>query len=115
MEFLKEILQAIKEATGISPVAFSIADTANLPAISYTIFRDGNTGAVSSFRLQTRITAQDLATAFDIEEKLSDLLVSLGDEYKFGASIQINGGGTLEDPETGYPQIITYFDITIRS
>lgn len=115
MEFLKEILDAIHEATGITPVAFSIADTAKLPAMSYTIFRQANSGAVSSYRLQTRITAPDLATALGVEEKLSDSLVSLGDEFKFGASIQINGGGTLEDPETGYPQIITYFDITIRS
>lgn len=112
---LKTILTAIKEATGINPVAFSITDETPIPAISYTFYRDGDNGAAASYRLQTRITAPDYATAIGLEEKLVDCLVCVGDEHRFGCSIEANGGGSLLDLETGNPQIINYFDLVSRS
>lgn len=115
MDTLKEILNAIKGATGLNPVAFSIDDETSLPAISYTYYRDADNGATTSYRLQTRITANDYATALGLENKLIDCLVCVGDEHRYGCSIQENGGGSLKDPETGNPQIINYFDLTTRS
>lgn len=52
----------------------------------------------------------------EIENSVADLLVSIGDEERFNTlSIQVNGGGTLLDEQTGLPQLITYYDITARS
>lgn len=59
-----------------------------------------------------RITAESFAEALALEEIIADLLVSLGDEEKFGKlRIEVNGGGTLEDENTGLPQLLTYYDI----
>ena len=51
-----------------------------------------------------------------IEEQIADTLTTLGDEEKLDAlNIEVNGGGTLEDEATGFPQLLTYYDITVRS
>lgn len=48
----------------------------------------------------------------EIEATIADLLCTLGDEEKFGKlRIQVNGGGTLEDENTGLSQLLTYYDI----
>ena len=48
----------------------------------------------------------------EIEETIANLLVSLGDEEKFGKlRIEINGGGSLEDENTRLPMLLTYYDI----
>jgi len=116
MNNFTEILSEISSATGIEPVAFSSKKPQNLPSISYTIYRQGDNAVVERWRFQIRITAESSEEAIDIEETIADLLCSLGDEEKFGAlSIVINGGGTLEDPATGLPQLMTYYDIAFRS
>lgn len=52
----------------------------------------------------------------EINEAIIDTLVTLGDEEKLGAlRIEVNGGGTLEEPETHFPQLLTYFDIQNKS
>lgn len=51
-----------------------------------------------------------------IEEQIADTLTTLGDEEKYSAlNIEVNGGGTLEDETTGFPQLLTYYDIKVRS
>ena len=48
----------------------------------------------------------------EIEATIADLLCTLGDEEKFGKlRIQVYGGGTLEDENTGLSQLLTYYDI----
>lgn len=114
METLKNILAIIRQATGISPQAFETDLKSGLPAITYNFYRTVDNGAVAQYRLQTRVTAQSFTQAMGIEKKLTDALITIGDEYKANCSIQSNGGGTLIDEETNYPQVINYFDITTK-
>lgn len=116
MNNIPDILEEISSATGIEPVPFSSKTIQELPSISYTMYRQGDNAVVETWRFQTRITAESLEEVIDIEETIADLLVSLGDEEKFGTlNIQVNGGGTIEDEATGLPQLITYYDIQMRS
>ena len=116
MNVITNLLSAIKGRTGIEPTPFSSKNISSLPCISYTAYRQGDNAVVESWRFQLRFTAETLAKAVELEEQVADLLVSLGDLADFGAlRIEINGGGTLEDPETGLPQLLTYYDITTKS
>ena len=116
VDTLRSLRSAICSATGIEPVPFSSKTIQELPSISYTMYRQGDNAVVETWRFQTRITAESLEEVIDIEETIADLLVSLGDEEKFGTlNIQVNGGGTIEDEATGLPQLITYYDIQMRS
>ena len=116
MNCIKEILGAIADATGIVPTAFSTSAINELPAINFTAYRQSDNAVVESWRFQTRVTAATLEEAIDVEEIIADTLTSLGDEDKFGSlKIEINGGGTLEDENTGFPQLLTYYDINVRS
>lgn len=116
MNVIGDILEEISSATGIEPVAFSSKTVQELPSISYTMYRQGDNAVVETWRFQTRITAESFEETVDIEEIVADLLCSLGDEEKFGTlNIEVNGGGTIEDEATGLPQLITYYDIRMRS
>lgn len=115
MKNLREILSAIEEATGIKPKAFAIKDIDRLPAMSYTIYRASDNGSKEQWRLQTRITAKSLAEALDMERKLTDALCTIGDETIAGCSIEVDGGGTILEEQSGLPQQLTYFDITTKS
>lgn len=116
MNILTNLLSAIENATGIEPIAFSSSNINTLPSITYTAYRTRDNAVVEDWRFQTRITAENYAEAVSIEEAIADALVSLGDEQNLGSlRIQINGGGTLEDEQTGLPQLITYFDIRTKS
>ena len=116
MNNIQDILTAIEQATDIAPEPFSSKSIASLPSISYTTFRQGDNGVIESWRFQTRITAESVAEAIDLDATVADLLVTLGAEEKHNSlSIRINGGGTLEDERTGLPQFITYYDITTKS
>lgn len=116
MNIIKNLLTAIKEATGIDPVAFSSNRINDLPSITYTAYRTTDNAVVEGWRFQTRITAQRYEDALNIEETIADVLVSLGDEQNLGSlRIQVNGGGTLEDDQTGLPQLITYYDVRTKS
>lgn len=116
MNVIINLLSAIESRTGIEPTPFSSSNIASLPCISYTAYRQGDNAVVESWRFQLRFTAETFAQAVQLEEEVADLLVSLGDLADYGAlRIQINGGGTLEDEQTGLPQLITYYDITTQS
>lgn len=115
MRQLSNLLQAIQAETGVTPSAFSIYSVEELPAISYTIYPQGDTGAVESWRFQTRITADSLVDAMATDQKIRDKIVTIGDATFLDCVIRVNGGGTLEDPESRKPQILTYYDITTRS
>lgn len=114
MVYLPDILASIKEATGISPTAFNTKDKNMVPAINYLAYVARDDGAKQVWRFQTRITAQTYTQALNIDKTLRKLLITLGDEPKFNSMIEINGGGTLEDELTGFPQIISYYDITTK-
>ena len=87
-----------------------------LPSITYTAYRTRDNAVVEGWRFQTRVTAEQYKDAIEIEEAIANVLVSLGDEQNLGSlRIQINGGGTLEDDQTGLPQLITYYDVYTKS
>lgn len=113
MEWLKQFLAEIEKATGIKPTAFQTTQIQALPAINYTIYPSSNDGIKTTWRLQTRIVADDLASALGLYKKL-ETLTTVADETKGGNLVEINGGGTLLDEETNIPQLLTYFDITNR-
>ena len=116
MNNLQDILLAIEQATDIAPEPFSSKSIMSLPSISYIAYRQGDNGVVESWRFQVRVCADDMATAVDLEETIADTLVTLGAEEKLNAlSIEINGGGTIEDERTGLPQLITYYNINTKS
>ena len=116
MNVITTLLSAIGDRTGIEPTPFSSSNINNLPCVSYTAYRQGDNAVVESWRFQIRITAYTLEEAIDIDEEIADALVSLGDMADYGAlRIEVNGGGTLEDEQTGLPQILTYYDITTNS
>lgn len=113
MEWLKQFLADVEKATGIKPTAFQIKTIQALPAINYTIYPSSNDGIKTTWRLQTRIVADDLASALGVYKKL-ETLTTVADETKGGNLVEINGGGTVLDPDTQLPQLLTYFDITNR-
>ena len=111
---LANVLASIKEATGIQPTAFNTKSVNGVPAINYLAYVARDDGAKEVWRFQTRITARTYVEAIEVDRKMRDTLVTLGDEPKFNSKIEVNGGGTLEDEATSYPQIITYYDITTK-
>ena len=113
---IKLVLDAIKDETGITPKPFSSKSVNNFPAITYQVYKTSDDGVKEYWRLQLRISDKSLSSSLGIEKKLSDLLCTIGDEEKFGClNIALNGGGTLEDDLTGVPQIISYYDLLVRS
>ena len=116
MNIITNILTAIEQETGIEPIPFSSSTIQNLPSITYTAYRQGDNAVIETWRFQTRVTAERLEDAIDIEEQIADALVTLGDEEKLGSlRIEVNGGGTLEDETTGLPQLLTYYDVYTKS
>lgn len=116
MDFLEELLSAINEATGLDAEPFTSTTPNFVPCISYQIYRQGDNAVVSNWRFRIRITAETLEEALEIDEAIAETLCSLGDEEKYDTlQIRQNGGGTMEDPETRFPQLLDYYDIMIRS
>lgn len=111
---LESLLGAIKTATGIAPQAYQ-TDKVGKPTITYSFYRVSDDGAVARYRLQTRVFGRTQAEALELEEEITNTLVTLGDSTKWDCSISSNGGGALIDTESNTPQIITYFDIIQRS
>lgn len=110
---LESLLGAIQQATGIAPQAY-MTDKAGKPAITYSFYRATDNGAVATYRLQTRVFGKTQEQAIEVEQKITDSLVTLGDSTKFGCSISSNGGGALLDAETNTPQVLTYFDVVAK-
>lgn len=116
MNILTNLLDAIETATGIKPVAFNSGKINDLPSITYTAYRTQDNAVIEGWRFQTRVTAEHYQDAVDIEQAIANVLVSLGDEQNLGSlRIQVNGGGTLQDQQTGLPQLITYYDVRTKS
>lgn len=116
MNNIRQILGAIGQATGIQPQAFSTRTISQLPAITYLAYPQRDNAIVESWRFQTRITAESLEEAIDIDAAMREALCTLADEESLGSlSIEVNGGGTLEDETTGLPQLLTYYDINTKS
>ena len=112
MNVINTLLSVIEASSGIEPTPFNSSNINNLPSVSYTAYRQGDNAVVESWRFQLRITAESLEEAIELDETIANALVSLGDMPDYGAlRIEINGGGTLEDEETGLPQILSYYDI----
>ena len=117
MNVIQNLLDEIESATSVEPVAFSSKEPiTSLPSITYTAYRQSDNAVVETWRFQTRITAESFEEAIDIDEIIAETLTTLGDEEKYGAlQIEVNGGGTLEDENTGFIQLLTYYDIQTRS
>lgn len=111
---LESLLRAIKDATSVAPQAFQ-TEKVGEPAITYSFYRATDNGAVAQYRLQVRCFGRTMKEAVEMEESISSALVTLGDETKFGCTIESNGGGSMIDSETNTAQILTYFDVTSRS
>ena len=114
MDFLKQILSAIKETCGVQPEAFETYSIDSLPAITYTANRQSDNGAVETWRLEIRATADTLLEALEIDRKISTLLVTVGDEPQFGCNPIVQNGGGVMNP-LGKSQAIAYYDITKKS
>lgn len=110
---LEALLGAIKDATGVAPKAFQTKSVGK-PAITYSFYRATDNGAVAQWRLQVRVFGRTMREAVELEEKVSDALVTVGDETRFGCSIESNGGGSMIDADTNTAQLLTYFDVTTR-
>ncbi len=116
MNIIRQLNAAVEEAAGIAPRAFSSRTITQLPCVTYQAYRQGDNAVVESWRYQLRVTAETLEEAIDIEEAIADALVTLGAEEKLSSlTIQVNGGGTVEDELTGLPQLLTYYDVTTKS
>lgn len=116
LDILTTLLGIAKDATGINPVPFQTESYAeNLPALTYSFYCSTDDGAKAQYRLLTRVHAKSYQECLELSGKLSQALVTLGDETNAGLVIAGNGGGSLVDSETGIPQQITYYDITARS
>lgn len=115
MKFLEEILKAIEDETGLSPIAFTNNMVCDMPSIIYSCYAQMDDGSVEQWRLQTRVVAENLTAAYEINEQIRALLVSIGDKTISGCYITMSGGGILEDPDTGLTHVINYFDLTKRS
>ncbi len=116
MNNIEAILAQIETLTGIKPEAFSSKSVQYLPAISFTLYKQRDNAVIENWRLQLRFVAESLEEAMDLEKIVSDSLVSLGDEEVLGAlRIELNGGGVVEDENTGIPQVLAFYDIQNRS
>mgnify|MGYP000858026498 CR=1 FL=1 len=109
---IKEILAAIKTATGIMPVPFALDKIAN--GIVYSYYTTADDGAVSKRRLELNLVTLTLADADKYKDKIIGALVTEGDEEKIGGIYRcaVNGGGQLKNFETGTIHTMIYFDIT---
>lgn len=116
LEILKKLLGIAKDATGIEPVPFQ-TDTYKdeLPALTYSFYCSTDDGAKAQYRFLTRVHAKSYQECLELSGKLSQALVTIGDETKEGLVIEGNGGGSLVDTQTGIPQQITYYDVKARS
>lgn len=111
-----EILARIEALTGIKPEAFSSKSIQFLPAISYTLYKQRDNAVIESWRLQIRYVAESLEEAMELEQIVSESLCSLGDEEILGTlRLELNGGGIVEDENTGIPQVLAFYDIQTRS
>lgn len=114
--FLTEVLKSVRQGTGISCVPFDSTTVASLPCIQYQIYQDGSDGVIDTWRLTIRVVADTLEEALNVHGKAAGAIVSFADEERNGTlNAALNGGGTVEDPQTGKPQIISYYDIKTRS
>lgn len=110
------LLDDIVNNTGVDVSAFSSKSIETLPSIQYQLYKDGDDGAVESWRMQLRFTAERFIDAVDLQEQVIEMLTTVGDEEKYGATvIHLNGGGSIEDPMSGLPSLITYLSITSKS
>lgn len=116
MDVLISLLEAVKDATGIQAVPFlTDAYADDLPAITYSFYRTGDTGAVATYRLLVRVHARTYEQAIGLADTVNNALVTVGDSTKSGCVVSGNGGGSLMDGTAQIPQQILYFDISNRS
>lgn len=68
---------------------------------------------VRTERLEIHIIADTINEAWDIDEQVRHILLTIGDEALVEGihKVEINGGGSLEDVATGTKHIITYYYI----
>lgn len=115
MRTLTTILSTMEKATGLKPSPFFVS-AEDVPAIVYEYYRTNDDAAVAINRLMVRSVGTTLEEALDLEEKVVGALCTMGDETLGDVlSVEVNGGGSMLDSNTGYPQQITYFQITDRS
>ena len=116
LNMITQIIGAIQQATNYRPQAFSSNMTSSVPCITYTLYKQSDNAVIQVWRLQLRFTAKTLQKCMEMSEAASNALCSLGDEEVLGAlNIKQNGGGTLEDDLTCFPQVLSFYDIQIRS
>lgn len=110
---LEQLLNAVKDATSVSPEAFQ-TDTVGDRAITYQFYRASDNGAVAQWRLQLRFFGTSMRDVMSLESLATDALVTAGDGTNFDCSISSNGGGAMLDTDTNTPQSIVYYDVICK-
>ncbi len=119
---IKDIIDTLKtnaELTALikakNIVAFS-NDLAKGDSITYAFKPLSNNGIIDKQRLELTIITKKIQNNVDCEEIIKRLIITVGDKQFNNKIIEVklNGGGMLENIETGTYHTFLYFDITQR-
>lgn len=105
---LRELLSASLDNPHIEMFSTSID---NLPAITYT-FSDVSDNAIKKIeKLEVRAISTDIATTINIANKVKEIVLTVGDTPLSNniLSVEVNGGGLMEDTSANlYSQTILF-------
>lgn len=113
---MQEILELIKEATGIDAIPIHTESVAN-DTICYKDYSLSDDGVISRHRVELRIITKEYARADIIRAQLINALVTRGDDNLTQniLSCALNGGGRLFEYETNTIHTLVYFEFIKRS
>lgn len=98
---IKEIIRSVKAATGLKMKPFGTNKVEE--CICYKYYPALDNGCLSQSRLELRIITFTVERAETIKKQVNGALLNVGDTGKIPGvtDISLNGGGTMEDLETG--------------
>lgn len=113
---MQEILELIKEATGIDAIPIHTESVAN-DTICYKDYSLSDDGVISRHRVELRIITKEYARADIIRAQLINALVTRGDDNLTQNILRgaLNGGGRLFEYETNTIHTLVYFEFIKRS
>lgn len=110
---LRVLLEASLENSHIEALNTDITDK---PAIVYTFTPISDNGTKESYRLEVRAICKDIERVINITERVKALWLKAGDSKTTNniTSMEVNGGGMLQDYGTGAYHNFLYFNIIRR-